>query len=164
MYLFKNKKKELRQENNFPDKVAAGIVQKCIKLQLRWADFMQQKTEKFSLKARKWGLLLFCCLSAGCSLYLVVESLRSNKKPVLAPSLIQVPIHSTRTGEENTQSILLITKGEYQKIERFRLYVDSLGRSPQGAATRDSLLFHRPGLMDSIRAIENLYRLQTQKK
>jgi hypothetical protein len=163
--LFKNKwQKEQQSSNAFADKVAAGIVKKCIQGQAKWANYMQRKTNGLSLQARKYSLLLFCILSVGCSLYLIAESFTgsSNKNLIVAP--IHVPLHSTKTGEENSHSFLLITKKEFEKIEKFRRYVDSLGGSASGIKIRDSLLSLRPGLMDSIRVIEKLYQLQTSKK
>lgn len=163
--LFKNRgRKEQQGSNAFADKVAAGIVTKCIRVQSKWADYMQRKTEGLSHKAKKWCLTLFCLLSVGCSLYLIIESFTGTSKRSLGVAPINVPVHSTQTGEEATRSFHLITKKEFEKIERFRHHVDSLSRSTTGMKIRDSILSLRPGLMDSIRVIENLYQLQNSKK
>src|SRR5579875_3282550 len=138
---FKHKEsKEKQITNAFADKVAAGIVTKCIRVQEKWADYMQRKTNRLSLKKRKYSLVLFCLLSVGCSLYLIVENFTgpSNKNFGVAP--IHVPVHSTGTGEEVTRSFLLITRKEFERIERFGHYVDSLGRSAEGMKIRDSIL------------------------
>jgi hypothetical protein len=43
------------------------------------------------------------------------------------------------------------------RIQRFRHYIDSLSASANGRKLRDSLFKKRPGLLDSLRQIENIY-------
>lgn len=162
---FRNKgQKEKQDSNAFADKVAASIVTKCIRVQGKWADYIQRKTNRLSLKMRKYGLVLFCLLSVGCSLYLIIESFTGSSNKNFGATPIHMPVHSIQTGEEATRSFLLITKKEFERIERFLHYVDSLGGSVAGMKIRDSILSLRPGLMDSIRIIENLYQIQNSKK
>lgn len=163
--LFKNtKRKEQQSQYSFHDKAAAGIVKGCIHVQTKWANFMQRKTARFTAKAKKYGLVLFCLLSVGCCLYLIIESFTVTPKKNLGVAPINIPKQPMQTGEGDTRSFLLITKKEFERIEQFRLYLDSLGRSHMGIKIRDSLLSLRPGLMDSIRAVEKLYQLQDSKK
>lgn len=161
------KRKELKERqgpNGLTDKVATGIVTRCIRLQEKWANYMQQKTNRLSPKRKKYSLVLFCALSVGCSMYLIIGSFAGSASKDFNVASIHVPVHSTQTGEETTRSFLLITRKEFERIEQFRQYVDSLGGSAAGMKVRDSLLSLRPGLMDSIRVIENLYQLQNAKK
>lgn len=163
--LFNNKaRKEKQRPNAFTDRVAAGIVTKCIRVQSKWADYMQRRSERLSQNAKKWWLGLFCLFSVGCSIFLMIKSFTGTSKKNLSVAPIHVPIHSIQTGEENTRSFHLITTEEFERIARFHHYVDSLERSASGAKTRDSLLSLRPGLMDSIRILEKLYQLQTSKQ
>lgn len=162
--LFKNSKRKEQQSQYSFDKAADGIVKSCIHMQMKWAAYMQRKTARLSHKAKMYCLLLFCLLSVGCSLYLILESLASTSKKNLGLAPINIPEHAAQSGEEDTRSIRLITKREFERIERFRHYLDSLGRSATGMKIRDSLLSLRPGLMDSIRVVERLYQLQTSKK
>lgn len=164
-FLFKKwAKKEPFQEANIQDKIAAGIVHKCISVQTKWAEYMQRKTEKLSLKTVKYGLIFFCLLSVACSLYLIIGSFSNGNKQHFVSVPISIPAHSMQTGDERSRSLFTITKAEFNRIERFRHYMDSLGESPQTAPMRDSILSNRPGLMDSVRFIEKLYELQNIKK
>jgi hypothetical protein len=43
-------------------------------------------------------------------------------------------------------------------VAAFRRYMDDLRSTPAGSRVRDSILRARPGLMDSINAIESLYK------
>ncbi|ULT38451.1 hypothetical protein KRR40_25400 [Niabella defluvii] len=56
-----------------------------------------------------------------------------------------------------------MSEAEYSRIKRFRVYMDSLARSPAGRTLYDSIIYHRPGLMDSVRFIENYYQQLKQK-
>jgi hypothetical protein len=58
---------------------------------------------------------------------------------------------------------MIVSKADYQGIIRFRGYMDSLTRSPAGKAAYDSIIFSRPGLLDSIRILEKIYQSQTKK-
>jgi hypothetical protein len=165
MFLPFNNKEKSEQGNgdSFQNKVAAGIVQKCIKVQLQGADFMRRKTEGLSCKWVKFCLLLFCLVSLGCSLYLVLGSFHGSGKTSLHVTSIDVPVNATKTGEEETLRFLTITKAELERIERFKRYLDSLGGSENGKRLRSNILLSRPRLMDSIRFVEKLYQLQSPK-
>jgi hypothetical protein len=162
---FKHKEQKEKQDpNKFVDKVAVGIVTKCLRVQGKWADYMQRRANRLSPRAKKYSLVLFCALSVSCSLYLIIEGFKGYSTKDLGVAPIHVPVHTTETGDEATRSPLLITKKEFERIERFRHNVDSLGKSATGTKVRDSMLSLRPGLMDSIRVIEKLYQLQNAKK
>lgn len=150
--------------NTFRDRCAVPIVKRCIQAQAKWALYLQRKTDGFSTRAKKSGLAIFCLIALGCSFYLVVASLAGNTKKSFDVASIRVPAYSTRTGEENTRPDLGVTKEDTEKIKQLRLYMDSLGTTAVGLRKRDSLLLLRPHLMDTVRAIENLYRVQNQNQ
>ncbi len=156
--------KEGQSQNIVLDKVAAGIVRPCLQIQSKWAAYMQRKTNHLSATTKKISLALFCLFSLGCSFYLIIQSFTGNAKKGLGVAPIKMPVHSTQTGEENTRTYQLIAKEEAKKIRQFRQYMDNLSTTAAGIRKKDSLLSFRPGLMDSVRVIENLYRLQHLKK
>ena len=41
-------------------------------------------------------------------------------------------------------------------IAKFKTYMDSLGRTPEGKRQRDSIIINHPGLMDTIARLEKL--------
>src|SRR5687768_13680173 len=93
------KRKEQQSQNSFHDKAAATIVKGCIRVQTKWADFMLGKTKGLSRKAKIYSLLFFCLLSVMSSLYLVIISFIGTLKQRHGVTPINVPIHSTQTGE-----------------------------------------------------------------
>lgn len=65
--------------------------------------------------------------------------------------------------DEKIRATSIVAKEEYEKIQRFRQYMDSLERSPSGKKLYNSILINRPGLLDSIILIENIYQSQIKK-
>ncbi|RYZ25594.1 MAG: hypothetical protein EOO10_17870 [Chitinophagaceae bacterium] len=166
MFLPFNRKAKSEQQNqhSFQDKVAAGIVQKGIKLQLRWAHFMHRKTEHLSSSAKRICLLLFCTVTLGCSLFTMVKSFQGNRQVKALVTPIHVPAHAAETGDKHTYGFQPLRKDEIQRIELFKDYINGLHKTEGGKLLRDSILLARPGLMDSIRIVEELYQLQSSQK
>lgn len=68
--------------------------------------------------------------------------------------------HLLKVGDELNKPPAIITKEEFKKIEHFKKYTDSLAGSPAGKEIYDSILISRPGLIDSIILLENIYHSQ----
>lgn len=145
-------------ENNAQDRIANSIVHKCIKVQERCATYMQHQTERLSGKIKKLLLVMFFLSSSGYSLFLIVESLKSHKGKSFSVTTIKVPEHMDKAGDENTKARVIVSEAEYERIHRFQFQMDSLAKSPSGKRFYDSILFRRPGLMDSIMIIEEMYK------
>lgn len=156
---FKRKKKE--EVNNIgQERIANAIVCKSIKLQERWAVFMQHVFEKLSNRSKKLAIILFSLLAFGLSMYVIIESLTQQMNKTVSLTNIQLPKHITQAGEGKIYSLSTVSEEDYRKIVRFRFYMDSLVKSEKGKITSDSIIRSRPGLMDSIVQLEKLYHLQ----
>ena len=162
--LFKKVKKAALGETTNQERTAGRIVQNCIRVQAEWASFLQHHSEKFSCRTKKYSLLLFCVVSVESSLYVFMEGFRGSTPKIIPVAQIDVPLHAVESGKENISSFLLITRGEFNRIEKFSRYIDSLGLSKEGRRLRDSILSYRPGLMDSIGIIKKIYQSQSLKK
>jgi len=128
----------------------------------RWAARMQARTNKLSLGARSMAAACFCICAAGTSGYLIADALFPGNPPdKLHISRASPPLYLNRSGDEGIARPI-ISKGENERLERFRSYMDSLARSPTGRAMHDSIIAARPGMMDSIDLIQGLY--SSQKK
>ncbi|XDZ54243.1 hypothetical protein FlaCF_1291 [Flavobacterium tructae] len=128
-----------------------------LRLQYKCANWLERKTAHFSRLNWIVILLFFTVFTTGCSIYLIVNSFSGNKigNIIITPitkSTNLVPIKERRI-ELNT----IISKTEFEKITSFRKYMDSLGRSPTGKKTYDSIVSDRPGLLDSLTILENYY-------
>jgi hypothetical protein len=128
-----------------------------LQLQYKCANWLERKTAHFS--RLNWLVILLCftVFTTGCSIYLIVKSFSGNKTKNITLTPITKPTNSIPLKEKRIELNTIISKPEFEKITRFRKYMDNLGRSPTGKKTHDSIVLHRPGLLDSLTIIENYY-------
>ncbi len=154
--LFKRKRVvtgEANKENRHPE-----LPSLYKRLQIRWAKWMARRTARLSKKNWTVILLLFVLLSGGYSGYLIINSLYSPAISLIRITHIRKPACMTQTGDPPIKA--LMQEVEFQRIRRYKQFMDSLARSPDGSRKYDSILYQRPGLMDSIQALEQYYHSQ----
>jgi hypothetical protein len=127
-------------------------------VQDKWAKKMSSLTARFSTRTLTFLLVLFVMLMGGLCIGFISGCFskstfkRINIIPVSKPAAV------------TSKSIVInfdwkpITKSEFRRIAQFRMYLDSLARSPTGKVTYDSLYRYRKGLIDSLVIIENYYK------
>jgi hypothetical protein len=157
--LFKHKRNQKQDiGNSVQDRIANSIGLKYIKVQVQCATFLQQKSERLSGKVKKLLLVMFLLLSCGYSLYLIIESFLIDKNKSFSITAIRFLKQTRNAVDENTQASEIFSEAEYERITRFRVHMDSLAKSATGKMLYDSILNKRPGLMDSIRVIHEMYK------
>lgn len=162
--IFRNKKKTKPVVlNNARERIAKSIVDYCLQWQRRLADWMQDKTERLSGKGKIIALLIFCLLAGSYSIYLATAGLIGKQNFTLSVISIKKPRYILWSGEERIRTASDISREDYLRIQLFKEYMDSLASSPAGKAVYDSILNSRPGLLDSVRFIENSYQSQIKK-
>ncbi|KAB5487595.1 hypothetical protein [Flagellimonas hadalis] len=123
-------------------------------LQKAWAKWMSNKTKRISKRTVTIALVVFVSLTSGYCIYLGVHAITGKSKGnAFTVTSIKSPRHLTESGAMESP-LPPISKQDYRRIQKFRLYMDSLARSPSG----DSIIATRPGLMDSVRYIEKEYQ------
>ena len=163
-FLFRKRKKtETTKTDESNDKILKQIVNACLRMQTGWAQWMGRRTQYLSRKSLLLLLLTFTALSGGYSIYLIGQSFSNRQANAFSVTAIKKPGLVTKSGDAKLQKEMIISETDYQRIIRFRGYMDSLARSPAGKAVHDSILLSRPGLPDSIRYIEEIYQSQTKK-
>ncbi len=121
------------------------------------AQFLQHKTNRLSVRTLKAILAAFCFLIVGGCTYLIISSLQRDKK-----NLVQVtPIQALPLFKESIRQSAS-SGNEYKKIYQFKIYLDSLNKTDKGRVIRDSFLFARPHLMDSLTYLQKFYYLQNK--
>jgi len=140
------------------DKPASGLKHRAQNLQKGWADWMGSRTAHFKKSHWLIALALFVLLAGGYSFYLMLGSFQWNGKAIFSILPIHKPAFFHETGEIQPNNHLVLPSYEYERIHLFRLYMDSLASSPSGKKAYDSILLHRPGLMDSVLFIEKHYQ------
>jgi hypothetical protein len=138
------------------------VSHKCIRLQSRVAAAMQKGSEHLSVTGKKLALIIFCLIGIAASVYVFTVNILYKKDLRHIPvSLMTIP---KNVFENDNKTFETLPTVEYNKIETFTKYIDSLSNSISGQKVKDSILKFRPFLMDSIRQIETLYQIQEKNK
>lgn len=145
------------------DKVAGKIAGIGIKAQQLFAEKMNRTFMKTDFKRLKLVLIVFCITAGGYSIYLIANSVFSPERKQKAFEIQQmdIPKHFNKTGDETVMPEATIDEQTYLQIEVFRKYMDSLKLNSTNEY--DSILQARPGLMDSVQVLEQIYLSQKQK-
>ncbi|MNK11807.1 hypothetical protein D3C87_298560 [compost metagenome] len=156
----KNPFKKLNQVNSTKisgsEIVASRIGTFINSIQRRWSAWMAAKSEGLSLRTQWVALTIFCILTAASCIYLIRSALQPKPISMVSVDRIKIPEHTAPVHLKRP----IISTEEYEKLKIYRLYMDSLARSPTGKPQYDQFLKQHPGLLDSIRTIEQLYQSQ----
>ncbi|MEO7047496.1 MAG: hypothetical protein ABI091_19510 [Ferruginibacter sp.] len=145
-----------------PNVIAKGMQAIYNRLQDGWARWMMKRTEKFSRGTWTVLLSLFVLSASAYSVHILLNAFAGNGGNSITIIPIKKPMHLAETGEERITAPE-VSEAEYSRFKRFRMYMDSLARSPSAKIFYDSITSHRPGLMDSLRFIENYYQKSKSK-
>lgn len=161
MLLFK--KNKINKHSASQQKIADKIISKWMQIKQKWSLYLQGKTLHYSIQTQRTGLAAFCVLFGGLSIYTILNSfIANNKNNLLSIHPITMPAYINQSGDEKLNSDKIISEEEYEHIQLFKLYMDSLHSSSKGKALYDSVMQARPQLMDSIHLVENIYQSQSK--
>lgn len=164
MRLFRKRDKKEIQVQPGKDRLAGSIAGWILKVQNGFAKFMNKRTEKISISGMKVMLIIFLLSGSGLSIYVIAKTVLKKGGPkIIKIYRISTPQNVYKNSTPGFDRSLLISKDEYEEIQSFHSYMDSLHQSKSGKPIYDSILLNRPGMMDSIIMIEELYRT-THKK
>ena len=145
------------------DKVAGKIAGVGIKAQRLFAERMNKLFMKTDYKRLKLILIFFCVSAGGYSIYLIANSVFSaeQKQQSFEIQQMDIPKHFNKTGDETVMPEATVDEQTFLQIQDFRKYMDSLKLNR--TTEYDSILQARPGLMDSVQVLEQIYLSQKQK-
>lgn len=158
MKLFKRNKTDVTEQHVWQDKAAVKIYKIIHEVQTGFASFMSKKLNHLSNKKRKTFFILLFILMGGLSVYQIVHGIISKSaiSNTVKIDKINFPIYAY----ESSIGRIEIPKKDYESIVSFRHYMDSLKKGLNGKYQYDSILQARPGLMDSVQVLEQLYLSQ----
>lgn len=160
--LFKKRKGNATRVNAFYKKMG----ELTERHQRKWAAYMNAKVENVSPFRIKMFLVLFTLFFSSVCVLLGVRSL--SKTPGSATmQKIRVPSHvllQDQYASGSNKGSATLSVNEVNRIRQFRKYLDSLLITPNGKPVYDSLLRQRPGLLDSLQAIEKIFENQFKIK
>lgn len=165
MRLFRFRRQKVRESRAVvSDKVAGRMVQAIQWLQNGFVGMMNRCISGLSIRSLRVVVVVFCVLGGGASLYILGRAVFGKvEKPLMQIEPIKTPEHVNRAGDEATIGDAAVDQATYQQIVRFRKYLDSLKDVRSGKPVYDSILFYRPGLLDSMRILEEIYLSQQNK-
>ncbi|MBS1735123.1 MAG: hypothetical protein JSS98_00780 [Bacteroidetes bacterium] len=164
MKLFRRKRNEEKKEAG-KDKLAKNIAGFIQKTQNGFARFMSKRTEKLSPSTMKFALIVFLLCGSGLSVFFIVTAFKKNGVlKVINIDRLSVPRYYDKNSDNSMQPGFFITKKEHEEMQAFKNYLDSLRHNKKGIRVYDSIMLNRPGLMDSVNKLEQLYQQQLQNK
>jgi len=164
-FSLKHKKNQRQHSQNLKtNKVAAMWAIRCIHAQFKVASLLQAKSEKLSLNTKRLIVVAFSVISFSSCVYLVVKSSLGNQNIDLSIAAIEVPEHILQNEDKPLGPSKRVSKSEFEKVKKFRAYLDSLATSNSGRRIYDSIVKYPPGLIDSLVFIENFYKSHSSNK
>ena len=157
-----NKTKNIREKSVTPTALIR-IVEGLNKRLHKYADHLQKKTERLSVRGKRIGLFGFCLLSGATSVCVIIKSFTERKNMFLVHP-ITVPVNIDKSNHDLLSEQTIICEKEFHRIELFKLYLDSLQKSETGKYLYNSIIKARPHLIDSILLLEDMYQIQSSKK
>jgi hypothetical protein len=155
------KKRESGNGTNIADHVIKkNATDRLIAVQHKIADRLNGKAASWQPERVKLGLVFFCLLFGITSLMIMTKAIwRPETNASIGIKHISIPknIGHARDGGRADH---FISKNEYNRLEHFRVYIDSLEGSAHGREIKDSILGQRPKLLDSLAMVEQLYNKQ----
>ena len=163
MWLFKKQKNEEIGSNLLTsDKVAGKIAGAGIIVQRKFAEGMNKILKNMNKKKLKAFLIVFSISAGGYNIYLIANAISGSEKNQMSFKVdqVDVPKHFDKTGDEIIPESY-VDEETFYKIQAFKKYMDSLKQNKNNQY--DSILNARPGLMDSVQVLEEIYYSQKQK-
>ncbi len=125
----------------------------------RTVEILQRTAEKLSFRSKWLGLVLFCLLSVGCSLGVIMYSVRTHH-PFFSVEPIRLPVTLTTPNllpgsKDNPVSI-----AHYKRIQAIESLLTRQKNHHSTKTFYDSLLKERTNFLDSLKAIDSLFLSQ----
>lgn len=144
-----------RKGNAGGDKVAKLIAGFIIKVQTSFAKFMHKKTGQLPASSLKILLVIFFLSGSALNIYFITSAtINKEQSKIVHTDHLSIPKNYNKDGSVPVSGDALIT--EQEEVQAFKNYMDSLQKT--NVMVYDSILRHRPGLMDSIDQLEKLYQ------
>lgn len=139
--------------NPLQDKMAGKFVAAVLRLQRRWASFMNSNVNGWTLRWKKVGLGVFVGLSVLVCVSIVIETFTgTHSEPSFKVKPIRQGKYFSASGEIPVKA--LVPDHAYERILAFHHFMDSI--SVANRRMFDSINHCRPGLLDSAIALEKL--------
>ncbi|PSK90778.1 hypothetical protein [Taibaiella chishuiensis] len=159
MFGFGRKKQRLNWTTPMADKANEAMAKRIHITQSWWASWMSRKTEKMTSRAKALVFFTYLIIMTAAGLYCILGGFGDQETTVHKSEHLRIPLIENREtkGMENG-----VPKIVLERIRAFRLKLDSMSTTVQGRIKVDSIMRSRPGLLDSIRRVEEMYLIKEQ--
>lgn len=142
-----------RRESVAVDQLATRVANFILKIQSGFARNMSNTTKRLSTTSIKWSVLIFLLTGTTFSIYVALSSVSKKQNAITINHLR--PSALINSNEPSTE---IISKNEYEQLQKFDHFIDSLHnvKSP----VYDRMLKFRHGLLDSVKFLESFYKNQ----
>ena len=158
MKLFRRNK----SQTNSPltDKAAGWIANGILKVQNKFANVLGKISASWKTKQQLIFFSMIWIVLGGLSVVAIVKPFDKKSANIISrPAAIKTP---RMIPDENRNSII-ITDNEITQVHLFKHSLDSISKTGEGKIKVKNLLAQRPGLMDSLEMVEQLYYSQKNK-
>ena len=152
-----------RKEKREPvSEKAAGIIARTIlAIQRGFAEWMGRRTASLGRGGKIGLLVIVCVVFGGLSVASLVKVFTGpGESESWKPSAVRVPGYYDKTRDASANEVAIVSPSAYMKMRAFRRYMDSLKGTATGKLEYEKIMKARPGLMDSVRFLEELYHSQ----
>ena len=158
--MFLTKKSKCPKQVNLQNNVAKVIAAFLLSRQVRLTSFMNKRVNRLGKGSKCFSLFTFCFLFGGFSFYSLISTFSKSGTPGNRLELLhlQVPKYYEQ-GIPGIKEPQFHLKG-LLRLHQFKSFMDSLKRSPGGKALYESIIQERPGMLDSIKQLDETYYLQ----
>lgn len=150
-------KKQRKGNSEVKDKVAQSVATWLLRIQRGWARWMNRQSDRCNPKLRGAILIIFLVLMANISIHMILGSFKTKYKIIAETEAIRMPTVN-QSGQKRVTARL--PDAALQRIQKFQLYLDSLSKTEGGKIELDRINRMRPGLRDSIKMVELIYKQQ----
>lgn len=132
------------------------------KQQRKWADYLNGKTKGTSRRSKILALVTFCFLFGGSSVFLMINGIKNSSGNIPVEKISFPSFILDDDDHKHFLPIPVLSDEDMLRIQVFEKYMDSLKWHPTGKLEYDSICKARPGLMDSVAFIKQLFLQQSK--
>lgn len=153
------KRKHKKQESlQWQEGIAYRILNGYRAIQTRWVKLMERIVGRLSLKAQKTGCILLMLGGAVYCTATIYNGIKNKQTYQIKVDAINQGKHLGETGEDSVmQKYHPLTYKDYQHMQHYMAYLDSLKKTETGRIVYDSIVRTHPGLLDSISILKKIY-------
>jgi hypothetical protein len=130
-----------------------------IEVQLRkLANVLQDRFMRTKTMWKRVHFILFCLAFGVASTMCIIRAVSDGPAPFQIETISRPRSIFPLDDQYDVTQPLTIREDVFQRVMRFDSYLDSLKASKEGARIYDSIILTRPGLLDSLQLVKQIFK------